>query len=97
VGQLQKTEIREDVLDVLRSSTLKHVSVLGRRGALEAKFGNKEVREMMALDGVGFIPPAPGALNLSPDVKPNRQQTRFLSLQREALRQLLRRQLNLGN
>jgi len=67
-------------LEVLRSSTLKHVTVLGRRGPLEAKFGNKEVREMMALDGVGFIPPASETLQVSSGVKPDRKQTRFLSL-----------------
>jgi adrenodoxin-NADP+ reductase len=80
VDHLRKTEMRDDVLDVLRSSTLKHVSVLGRRGPLEAKFGNKEVREMMAIDGAGFVPPSPGALDIPADVKLTRQQTRFLSL-----------------
>lgn len=54
VSRLEKYDLPEDVLNVLRKSSVKHVTVLGRRGPGQMKFGAKEVREMVNLEGVAF-------------------------------------------
>ncbi|KAJ8086704.1 NADPH-adrenodoxin reductase [Marasmius tenuissimus] len=47
--ELAPYDVPESVLDVLRRSTIEHVSIVGRRGPLEAAFTTKELREMMNL------------------------------------------------
>jgi adrenodoxin-NADP+ reductase len=48
-SELARRDVPSGVLDVLARSSVKHVSILGRRGPLQASFTNKEVREMMRL------------------------------------------------
>ena len=48
----EKYDIPESVLQVLRKSAVRHVSIIGRRGPLQAAFTNKELRELTSLDGV---------------------------------------------
>ncbi len=52
VGELHATDIPEPVLDVLRSSKVREVHVIGRRGPAHAKFTTKELRELGELPGV---------------------------------------------
>ncbi|KAG1876072.1 hypothetical protein C8R48DRAFT_811382 [Suillus tomentosus] len=46
---LRQYDVPEHVLEVLSRSTVKHVSIVGRRGPLEAAFTTKELREMINL------------------------------------------------
>ena len=51
VSMLEKTDICEHALDVLRKSKVKQVYVIGRRGPLQISFTIKELREMTKLHG----------------------------------------------
>ena len=53
--EMAATDVPDDVLDVLRASTLKEVHIVGRRGPEHAKFTIKELREMGELAGVDVI------------------------------------------
>ena len=77
---LEKCDIPEPVLDVLRSSAVRHVSIIGRRGPFQAAFTTKELRELTTLDGVSMVPLAPELLVPTPDAKLTRQQTRLMQL-----------------
>ncbi|TID31235.1 hypothetical protein CANINC_000178 [Pichia inconspicua] len=50
----EKTDISDIALEKLRESKVEHVSVVARRGVLESKFTNKELRELLELEGVKF-------------------------------------------
>lgn len=82
IEHLEKHDVPERVLDVLRRSRVKHVSVVGRRGPLEASFTTKELREMMTLPNTSLVPLQPGLLDSVTDSggKLTRQQTRLLDL-----------------
>lgn len=80
---LEKYDVPETVLEVLRRSAVKHVSIVGRRGPLEAAFTVKELREMMNLSEASMVPLDPSLLEPPPDTKLNRQQTRTLQLLRK--------------
>ncbi len=56
VDVLAKFDVPESVLEVLSRSTVKHVSIFGRRGPLEAAFTMKELREMINLPEASMIP-----------------------------------------
>ena len=77
---LEKYDVPESVLEVLRSSAVRHVSIIGRRGPLQAAFTNKELRELTSLDGASMLPLAPELLVPAPDVKLTRQQSRLMQL-----------------
>ena len=49
VKVLTKYDVPQHVLDVFSRSTVKHVSIIGRRGPFEAAFTTKELREMINL------------------------------------------------
>jgi len=53
VAALEKTDIAEYALNVLRKSAVKEVYLLGRRGAAQAAFTNPEIRELAELDSEG--------------------------------------------
>ncbi|KAK9448312.1 uncharacterized protein V1518DRAFT_418616 [Limtongia smithiae] len=57
VNDLRKTDITEAAIARLSESKVTNVHIVGRRGPAQASFTNKEVRELMTLPGVGFIPP----------------------------------------
>ncbi|TFY59554.1 hypothetical protein EVG20_g7740, partial [Dentipellis fragilis] len=59
---LEQYDVPEPVLAVLRRSTVKHVSIVGRRGPLEAAFTTKELREMMNLAHASMVPLDPAVL-----------------------------------
>ncbi len=53
--ELSPTDIPQDVLDTLRSSRVREVHMLGRRGPQHAKFTTKELRELGELSGVAVV------------------------------------------
>ncbi len=55
--ELAKTDIEETALAALRRSTVREVVLLGRRGAAQAAFSPKEIRELAGLSGVDLIVP----------------------------------------
>lgn len=52
--ELDDTDLPTPVLDVLHSSAVENVSVVGRRGPGQVAFTTKELREMTNLSGVAF-------------------------------------------
>ncbi|KAJ3291823.1 hypothetical protein HK104_005783 [Borealophlyctis nickersoniae] len=54
VEELAKTDIAGHALEKLRTSKIRHVHLVGRRGPLQVAFTTKEVREMMALPDTKF-------------------------------------------
>lgn len=56
VDALRSTDITSQAIDALSKSRVKRVRVVGRRGAMQAAFTIKEVRELMNLEGVAFQP-----------------------------------------
>ncbi|KAI0740137.1 FAD/NAD-P-binding domain-containing protein [Earliella scabrosa] len=75
---LAKYDVPNKVLDVLRRSAVQHVSIVGRRGPLQAAFTTKELREMMNLPDASMVPLDPGLLE--PKGTLTRQQSRTLQL-----------------
>jgi adrenodoxin-NADP+ reductase len=56
VDALRHTDITEQALQTLADSKIRHVSVVGRRGPLQAAFTVKEARELMKIPPVAFHP-----------------------------------------
>jgi ferredoxin--NADP+ reductase len=54
-ADFRPTDMPAQALDVLRSSTVRDVYILGRRSAAHAKFTSKELRELGELSGVDII------------------------------------------
>lgn len=52
--ELASSDVPESVLEHLSASRIAQVDINARRGPAQAAFTNKELREMMALPGVGF-------------------------------------------
>jgi adrenodoxin-NADP+ reductase len=80
VSVLEKYDVPTSVLDLLSRSQVKHVSIFGRRGPLEAAFTMKELREMINLPEASMVPIEPALLEPIPDVPLTRQQSRILQL-----------------
>ncbi|GAB0100635.1 NADPH:adrenodoxin oxidoreductase, mitochondrial [Sergentomyia squamirostris] len=55
VDQLRQTDITDYALDLLASSRVESVSMIGRRGPLQAAFTIKELREMIKLPGCSTL------------------------------------------
>lgn len=77
---LQKYDVPEHVLDVLSRSIVKHVSIIGRRGPLQAAFTNKELRELLTLPEASMVPVDPSLLVLPQGTSLSRQQRRTFEL-----------------
>ncbi|KAF8152535.1 ferredoxin/adrenodoxin reductase [Crassisporium funariophilum] len=78
---LSSYDVPQNVLDVLSQSTVKHVSIIARRGPLEAAFTMKELREMINLPEASMVPLDPNLLSPSPSGPAlTRQQSRVLQL-----------------
>jgi len=77
---LRQYDIPERVLAHLAKSTVKHVSIIGRRGPYEVAFTAKELRELLDLPGVVMDPLSPEILQPKEGIKPTRQQSRIVSL-----------------
>lgn len=52
--RLKKTDITSKALEQLAESRVKRLTVVGRRGPLQAPYTTKEVRELLSLPGVSF-------------------------------------------
>src|ERR671929_146705 len=50
--ELERTDVADHALEVLRGSRIREVVVLGRRGPAQAAFTSAELRELGRLDGV---------------------------------------------
>ncbi|MBU6333238.1 MAG: FAD-dependent oxidoreductase [Chloroflexi bacterium] len=55
VAELAQTDIADHALAALRTSHVREVVVLGRRGPAQAAFTNAEIREFGELDGVDIV------------------------------------------
>lgn len=83
--ELAKTDISGYALESLRKSRVKEIVILGRRGAAQAAFTPKEIKEIGALDGVDLVvDPADVALDedsrkLLDDSKQARQNVTYLT------------------
>ncbi|RPD77149.1 FAD/NAD-P-binding domain-containing protein [Lentinus tigrinus ALCF2SS1-7] len=77
---LAKYDVPMPVLDILRRSAVQHVSIVGRRGPLQAAFTTKELREMMNLPDSSMVPLDPALLAQVQGASLTRQQSRTLQL-----------------
>ena len=77
---LRQYDIPERVLAHLAKSTVKHISIIGRRGPYEAAFTAKELRELLDLPGVVMEPLPLDILQPKEGIRPTRQQSRIVSL-----------------
>jgi adrenodoxin-NADP+ reductase len=78
---LEKYDVPASVLDVLHRSAVRRISIIGRRGPLQAAFTTKELRELTTLTGASMIPLAAELLAPPPSsTKLSRQQSRVLQL-----------------
>ncbi|KAG6873656.1 hypothetical protein C0995_012589 [Termitomyces sp. Mi166 len=77
---LEKYDVPRPVLDVLYRSQVKHVSIFGRRGPLEAAFTAKELRELINLPDAAMVPIREDMLDVK---ETTRQQGRILQLLRK--------------
>lgn len=80
---LSKYDVPEHVLEVLRRSSVKHVSIVARRGPLEVAFTAKELREMMNIVGTAMKPIPDDLLSPPPGTEVTRQQGRILDILRK--------------
>ncbi|KAJ7504336.1 hypothetical protein B0H11DRAFT_1981736 [Mycena galericulata] len=77
---LEKYDVPQPVLDVLARSAVSHVSIIARRGPLQAAFTTKELRELTNLPDAAMAPIPPELLVAPPGITPTRQQSRILTL-----------------
>ncbi|KAI9457885.1 FAD/NAD-P-binding domain-containing protein [Russula earlei] len=78
---LDRYDVPASVLDVLHRSAVRHVSIIGRRGPLQAAFTTKELRELTTLPGASMLPLAPELVASPPaGTKLTRQQSRILQI-----------------
>ncbi|CAG8750020.1 12978_t:CDS:1, partial [Acaulospora colombiana] len=79
--RLAPLDIPQRALDVMSSSTIKHISIASRRGPAQVAFTAKELRELLNLPDVAMIPIA-SELLATPEGA-SRQQSRILDLLRK--------------
>ncbi|KAJ7890483.1 hypothetical protein B0H14DRAFT_2689459 [Mycena olivaceomarginata] len=75
---LEKYDVPQPVLDLLRRSTVRHVDIIARRGPINAAFTAKELRELIHLPDASMRPIDPALLIPPPSA--SRQQSRILQL-----------------
>lgn len=64
VDDLRKTDITEHALDLLATSRIRQIHVVGRRGPAQAKFTNRELKELVEIpDCTAIVNPDELALN----------------------------------
>ena len=80
VSTLTQYDVPKFVLNTLSQSAIKHVSIIARRGPLEAAFTTKELRELMNLPDSSMVPIDPSILTPPSDLTLTRQQSRTLQL-----------------
>lgn len=57
LSALEATDVPEPVLAELARCKVQHVDIFARRGPAQLAFTNKEVREMLSLEGIALRPP----------------------------------------
>ena len=77
---LEKYDVPSSVLDVLYRSAVRHVSIIGRRGPLQAAFTTKELRELTMLPGASMVPLPHDIVTPASGTKLTRQQSRSIQL-----------------
>ena len=87
---IKQYDIPERVLTHLAKSTVKHVSIIGRRGPYEVAFTAKELRELLDLPSVVMDPLPSEILQPKEGVKPTRQQSRIVSLLQRGSKETLK-------
>lgn len=80
VSVLKKTDMSEQAIAALSRSRVRRVSVVGRRGPMQASFTIKEVRELLTLDNVIFSPIERNLLPPGPSKELPRTQRRLVDL-----------------
>lgn len=80
VDVLKQYDVPQPVLDVLAASRVEHVSIIARRGPLEAAFTMKEARELINLPNASMVPISPELLEPPAGAVLTRQQSRALQL-----------------
>lgn len=53
--ELRRTDVPEHVVEVLAASTVREIVIVGRRGAADAKFSNKELGELRQLSDTNVL------------------------------------------
>ena len=54
-GELAHTDITDEASTALRSSTVREITILGRRGPAQAAFSPKEIKEVGSLEGADLV------------------------------------------
>ncbi|WWC95692.1 hypothetical protein V866_002557 [Kwoniella sp. B9012] len=81
LDQLEKTDLSNDVLEVLAQSDIKKVRVVGRRGPGQVSFTTKEFREMLQIPHLSFNGVEPGLMAEAKEMVGNeRMKKRLLGL-----------------
>ncbi|TFK19215.1 ferrodoxin-NADP(+) reductase [Coprinopsis marcescibilis] len=80
IDVLKRCDIPQPVLEVLAESRVERVSIIGRRGPLEAAFTMKELRQLTELPDVSMVPMDTTLLQAPEGIPLTRQQTRGLQL-----------------
>ena len=89
VTVLSQYDVPQPVLDLLSCSTVKHVSIIRRRGPLEAAFTMKELHEMINLPEASMVPLNPFLLATPPSNPPlTQQQSQLLQLLKQGSKNL---------
>ncbi|KAG8970506.1 NADPH-adrenodoxin reductase [Tulasnella sp. 425] len=78
---LAKLDIPDEVIEVLKRSTVEEIEIVSRRGPAEVAFTAKELRELLALPNAA-LEPIPEELLVTPPGA-SRQQSRILDLLRK--------------
>ncbi|KZV94833.1 nucleotide-binding domain-containing protein [Exidia glandulosa HHB12029] len=81
VSTLAKYDVPEPVLQHLSESSIRHVSIIGRRDPASVKFTAKELRELMNIPDVSLVP-IPSSLFPTAGAQLTRQQSRILDIMR---------------
>ncbi len=54
-GELAASDITDEALQALRTSTVREITILGRRGPAQAAFSPKEIKEVGSLEGADLV------------------------------------------
>ncbi|THV02776.1 FAD/NAD(P)-binding domain-containing protein [Dendrothele bispora CBS 962.96] len=79
-SHLDPYDVPQPVMSLLTRSAVKHVSIIARRGPLEAAFTTKELRELMSLPNASMQPLDPALFEPLQYMKLSRQQTRMMDV-----------------
>lgn len=54
INDLSKTDISNNALNLLKNNKIKNINIIARKGILDSKFTNKELRELLELNKFGI-------------------------------------------